>query len=117
MNDTIIAITAQDISQEIDTSLSLVDRLKFAMHQARNHWMAIDDEDQIMGAIGAVLLTYPGSSEEYIHIKWELEQIRKLSLILTKAQKNEPYDVDSFVDGYDKYEPIGIMKLWRESKR
>lgn len=117
MNATIVAIAAQEISHEIDRSLSLVDRLKFAMNKARDHWMATEDIDQLKGAVGAVMLTYEGDSEEYLRIRWELEQMNKLSLILSNAQQGISYSIDSFVNDVNTYEPIGIMKLWRESKR
>src|SRR5712671_2824152 len=86
-NDVMLSLVVSECEHLVkECTGGLEDKLRAAMNAAKDHWMVLDKDVQLRGAIGAVMLHYGKDSEEYKRLAFEVEQLRKLSAFLTAAQ-------------------------------
>lgn len=90
------------------------DKLRAAMQAAKGHWMVLDHDTQLRGAIGAVMEHYGKDSPEWERLSAEVEMLRKFSAFLQAAQSGLQCDPPELPEGH---EAIGIMGLWHDSSR
>lgn len=113
-NDVMLSLVATECKRYVEECPGgLEDKLRAAMGAAKNHWMVLDKDTQLRGAIGAVMLYYPKDTEEYKRLAYEVSALRKLSAFLSAAQAGLEVSVPE--DEEEKQQPVGIMKLWQEA--
>lgn len=101
----IVALEARQAVEALPAGTSLEDRLRAAMKASRDHWMATDEGDQLMGACEAVYGL--ASSTERERIEADLRVMSSLSALMS--------GVPVAIDQIDVPEnPLGIRRLWRE---
>lgn len=108
-----IALTeAQNAIKDDNT---LIEQLKASMLVTHDHWMCTDENEQFKAAVGAVMLHYGQNSDEFVRLGREMKSLNKVSAALNAAQAGVSVDFNSILDAKgDEYEPLGLLKLWRE---
>lgn len=117
-NDKLFLILVSEIKQTLNNEKvenALEEKLKLAMHIAKNHWLITDSAIQFRGAIGGVMMYYGEDSKEFKRLSWEMRQIEKLDFVLRAAQANIPIDISN-ISCDNEYVSIGLLKLWKETK-
>jgi len=90
---------------------SIVDRFKEAMKVTKSHWLVIDEDSRLRGAIAGVMMSYDKGTIEYERIDKEVRMLNQFSAMIQAANVGltvNPPDVD------DDFEPIGFLNLWKE---
>ena len=116
-NDNLFFILVSEIEQKLNDNKAkndIVDKLKIAMYLAKNHWLITDPDVQFRGAVGGVMIHYGKESEEFEKLEWELQQLRKLEITIKAAK--EGLSTSFNIIGDNQFTPIGLLKLWRETK-
>ena len=98
----------------LDYTKPLVDRLRAAMENTKDHWMCTDEDGRFLAACLAAV--DGGTEEDRERVLSEIENIRKFSAFIAAAEAGLKIDADSLPKVEDQKEPIGLMKLWREVK-
>lgn len=114
-NDNLFMILVGEIKQELAENKiknDIVEKLKFAMHLAKNHWLVTDSDTQFRGAIGGTMIHYGKESEEFKRMEWELQQLRRLEITIKAAQEGLSTTFSTIED--NQFTPIGLLKLWKE---
>jgi hypothetical protein len=109
-----VSIAIQEIKHYIPSEGDLIEKLKFAMAQAKNHWLLTKDDEQFRAAVGAVMLHYGEGSEEFERIEWEMGNINRFSAALVAAEQGVGVDFGSVLSSDQEYDSIGLLGLWRE---
>jgi len=91
----------------------LLEKLKAAMKATHDHWMVTNEDEQFRAAIGAVMVFYGQGSEEFKRLEWEMGNLNRFSAALSASQVGVSVDFGSILDEQE-YEPIGLLKLWRD---
>jgi len=81
-----------------------------AMKAARNHWMVTDDDKQFRGAIAGVMMAVGEGSAEYESLKVEVGAIKAMNALFSGV----PVDISQIPLPEN---PVGLIKLWQESKQ
>jgi len=102
-----LILAIKEIASKLDRNASLEIRLKQAMREALNHWLVTDENEQFNCAIGAVLLT--ASQEEKDKINQEMRFLKALSAGI-------PVDWEKILIEMQNQKPIGLLRLWEETK-
>lgn len=105
--DNCILIAITELKQDVDNNTPIEDRFRAVMKKAKNHWLVVNEDDQLRAAIGAVMLT--ATEEEQERINAELAVIKALSA----ATSGVPINFDALEMNET---PIGILNLWKEEK-
>lgn len=112
-NDVMLSLVVSECERPVkDCAGGLEDKLRAAMNAAKDHWMVLDKDTQLRGAIGAVMIHYGQDSEEYRRLAYEVDALRKLSAFLTAAQAGLDVSIPEL--GGERPERIGIVDLWNE---
>jgi len=114
MTDSILAIVFSQARSAINgNNGSITDRLKVAMGAARDNFLNPPDDTKIRAAVAAVMESYGEGSPEYDRLKWECQRINSLSAFLAATQAGLKVSIP---ENDNRFEPIGIMKIWEEVK-
>ena len=106
MNDGVLAIAVSEAKHAAEGETTLEGRLSKAMKATKNHWMATDENTQFRAAVGAVLLLSEGEDKE--RLEEEIAQLKAVQAMLSGVPVN--------FDAMEPMEnPIGLMKMWRET--
>jgi hypothetical protein len=113
MSDTLMAIVATEAKHAAEREPTLEGKLRAAMKVAANHWMVLDRDVQLKGALAAVLQVVGIESGEGQRIQHELRLHRALSA----AASGVPVDFAALLGDEDepRPEPVRIADLWREA--
>jgi hypothetical protein len=103
-------IAISEITDQLDKSATIENRLKQAMKLALNHWLITNEDEQFRSAVGAVLLT--ASEEEKTLITREMVFLRNLSAAITGVS----VDFETLFEGIKDQKVIGLVPLWKEVK-
>lgn len=95
----------------VDENDSLEDKLHSAFMAAQNHWMVLDENPQMMGAVLAV--HEKSSEEDQARLKAEIDVIKSLNAVISGV----PVDMASVLDRIQDVEPIGLNRIWRNVKK
>lgn len=101
------------VREKLAAAETLEDKFRVAFKEAHEYWMSTDDDIKLKGGIGAVMMSVGVDSEHYERITVELEQLKTLNAAFSGVA------VDWERAGLmpDGFEPIGIIKLWEETKQ
>lgn len=93
--------------ERLQAAATAADKLRVAFKGARNHWMFTDEDEQMRGAIGAAM--HHMSTEDREIIEKELRALQAISA----ATRGLPINFEAVEIPEN---PIGILKLWADSK-
>ena len=102
-----IAMIEAENRNELKAATTAEDKLRAAFKGARNHWMFTDEDEQMRGAIGAAL--HHMKPEERVRVEAELRALQSLSA----ATRGIPVNFEAIEIPEN---PIGILKMWADSK-
>jgi hypothetical protein len=111
-----IAITEAKHAAESEHG-GLTEKLKAAMRVCHDHWMVTNEDEQFRSAVGGVMLHYGEGSQEFERLKREMEELRRLAVAISDTRMGVEVDWPSLITEHLSTEPIGLMKLWRETRR
>ena len=107
MNDRLMSFVMTDAEQAIKPNDSLEDRLRCAMKAAHNHWMVTDENDQLRGAVAAVIHLSADQGEKDRLTK----EFRALG-VMSAAMSGVPID---WTQVEMPANAVGILSLWDET--
>jgi hypothetical protein len=105
-----ILITETKLAAE-ENGGSIVDRFKAAKEVAKSHWLVTNEDTRFRGAIGGVMMSYGEGTPEYERIEKEMRMLNQFSAMMQAAKAGLSVQAPDTEDGF---EPIGLLKLWRE---
>lgn len=108
-DNTSVWLVSAECEHAIGDEKDTAQMLSRAFKAARNHWMVLDDDPQLRGALNAVLIKMGDEHPDRKRLETEIDMLSKLNAFLTAAQSGLSVDVP---EPPDEYEPIGVMKLW-----
>src|SRR5882762_5263519 len=112
-NDVMLSLVVSECERHVkDCPGGLEDKLRAAMNAAKDHWMVLDKDTQLRGAIGAVMLHYGKDSEEYKRLAYEVDALRKLSAFLSAAQAG--LNVSAPELEAERPKRVGIIDMWNK---
>ena len=113
MSDAMLSIVAAECRGPCANEPDLLERIKKAMQPVANgHWMVMDDDLCLRGALAAVLLDPETTEDDRLRITFTLEQIRSLGALISGV----PVNVEQALANPDEIEPVPLIKLWQEAK-
>lgn len=114
MSDAMIGLVALEAEDAAKNEPTLEGKLRAAMKAAANHWMVLDRDLQLKGALAAVLTLVGVDSADGQRIQHEL----RLHRALNAAAAGVPVDFGALFSENDetpKPEPLKLADLWREA--
>lgn len=111
-NCILVAVTEIEMYLKGKKNLPLVERIKYAMQKASNHWLVTNEDDQFRAAIGAVLVT--ANEEEKEKINSELKLLKALSAAATGVSVDFTQLFAQLP--VSETEPLGLRGIWQEVK-
>jgi hypothetical protein len=113
-NDASISIVATEARAAMPKDGTMEAKAEAAMRSAANHWMVLDPELQLKGALGALLLEYPEASPEGTRLRAELKAMQKLSAIIQASRAGIPINLESIAaEPTPDFERIGLADIWQ----
>ncbi len=113
MNNALLSIVAAECKGPCANEPDLLERIKKAMVPVANgHWMVMDDDLCLRGALAAVLLDPETTEDDKRRITFTLEQLRSVSAMMSGV----PVDVEQALANPEEIEPVPLIKLWQEAK-
>lgn len=112
MNDVMLSLVAVEAGSACRGEPDLIERIKKAMRAARDHWMVLDPEIQLRGALAAVLQESEGAERE--RLERSIERLKKASALLSALASGVPVDFEAveLPSDEDNAGTIPILKLW-----
>lgn len=115
MSDTLIGLVAAEARGAISKDTPLAANVEAAMRVAANHWMVLDRDLQLKGALAALLLEYPETTPEGERLRHEVAAMRKLSGMIHALQSGVPVGLEAMAaEPTPEYERVGIADAWRK---
>jgi hypothetical protein len=105
----LMAVASTEMQSIIDAAGPTVeDKMRASMISIQDHWLLTNKDEQLKVSIAAVLqyCSDRDRKEDCDRIRWELEII---SVIFGLSREKNILDLDM-----DKYQPIGMMRIWKE---
>ena len=113
MSDAMLSIVAAECKDPCANESDLLERIKKAMKPVANgHWMVMDEDMCMRGALAAVLLDPETTEDDKRRITFTLEQLHAIGAMISGV----PVDVERALDNPDEIEPVPLVKLWHEAK-
>ena len=112
-DDVSISLVSLDCERAIQDCTEVPDMLAKAFKEARGHWMVVDEDPQMKGALNAVLKKVAEQPELTERLTQELRLIGQMNAWLHAAQMGVAGDVPTMPEGFEGF---GVMKLWQESR-
>jgi len=108
--ETLISLVAMECKEAIGDATDVPEMLRRAFKAAKNHWMVLEPEPQLQGALAAVLTKLGEGTPEYERLHTEIEIIAKFNAWLRAAQMGVAGDPPVVPEGHEGY---GVMKEWQ----
>jgi hypothetical protein len=110
-NEVEIRLVSMECESAIGDATDVPEMLKLAFSAAKKHWMVLDKDPQLKGALNATLTKLKGRPE-FERLEKEIELLAQFNAFLSAAQMGLNPEVPEIPEGF---EPYGIMKLWQEA--
>lgn len=109
----ILSIIAAECGAACKDEPDLIKRIKKAMAPVANgHWMSLDEDTNIRGAIAAVLLSPETTEDDKKRIEFTFSQIRALAALTSGV----PVNMAAVAANPEEIKPISLVSLWHEVK-
>lgn len=113
MNDIVsINLVSHECMRAIGDEKDTAEMLRRAFKGAKSHWMVMDPDSQLKGALNAVLTKLGQEHPDYSRLETEIGLLAKMSAWMAAAQMGVAGDPPQIPDGYSG---LGVMKLWQEA--
>src|SRR4051794_9202399 len=99
-----IAIAEAKIAPEQEPDLD--SQLRAAMKATHDHWLITNEEERFKAAVGAVIVISDQATR--VRIAQEIRILGSVSAAITGV----PVDFSALLD--DNFEPIGLLRMWKE---
>lgn len=83
-------------------------------HLDEGCFMTTIEDEQFRAAVGGLLLSYGAGSPEFERITIEMQQIQRLSTLITASQLGMMAELP---DPPEDFKPIGLLGLWHSRDR
>jgi hypothetical protein len=110
----LIALVSHECEHAIGDERDTVEMLKKAFTAAKCHWMVLDQDPQLKGALNAVLKKMGDEHPDRQRLETEVRILGQFSAMLQAAQAGLDVSPPEVPEGH---ESIGVMKLWHEATR
>lgn len=119
MSDTLTALVvreARDALASLPPDADLDARLRAAMRAASGHWLVTNENEQLRGAVAAVVEHYGLGSPEADRLVREFRFLGRFGAMLDAAQRGVVTDLESVLGGEGEAvtDPVGLLRIWRE---
>ena len=112
-NNVAIALVSAECETAIRDETDTTEMLRKSLKAARRHWMILDEDPQLKGALNAVLKKMGDSHPDRDRLETEIRMLSQFSAFLSAAQAGLAVEPPSLPEGF---EALGVMKLWHEAK-
>jgi len=106
-----VMIAIKEIELNLDKSKPILEIIKDAMKQAKNHWLVTDQEEQFRSAVGATMMVC--NDENRRILEDELKGLR----IISSMQSGVVVDIEATMAGMNPKKFFGLMKIWKELEK
>lgn len=86
--------------------------LEKAFKAAKNHWMILDPDPQLKGALNAVLIKMGDDHPDKQRLETDIRLLGQFNALLQAAQAGLSPDVPEIPEGHESF---GIMNLWHQA--
>lgn len=102
------------VYSQLKEAKTLEDKFEVAFKEARHCFLSTDEDVRFRGGIGAVMLYFSEGSEEYDRITKELSCLKTIGAAFDGVSVNWDKLLSELPT--EDFKPIGIVKLWFDSK-
>lgn len=112
-----ISLVATSAQMDMEGVEGFLPRIEAAMKSAANHFMVLDEQQQLKGALAALLLAYGDDTPEGRRLRHEVAALTKLSAVIAASQAGLMVTLDDLLDDdTERPEPIGLVRMWHAAK-
>lgn len=112
-NDTVsISLVSHECENAIGDTTDVPEMLRRAFKAAKGHWMVLEMDPQLKGALNAVLVKMGDSHPERERLITDIRLLGQFNAFIQAAQAGLTADVPEIPEGHQTF---GIMKLWHEA--
>ncbi len=110
--DVEISLVSLECEGAIGDATDAEEMLRRAFKAAKHHWMVLDADPQLKGALNAVLVKMGDSHPDKQRLETEIRLLGQFNAWLAAAQAGLQASPPEVPEGH---ESIGVMKLWQEA--
>lgn len=107
-----ISLVSSECMHAIGDEKNVAEMLRKAFKAAKHHWMVLDPDPQLKGALNAVLTKLGEDTPEYRQLSEEIGLLGKMNAWLQAAQMGVAGDPPTLPEDF---KAVGVMKLWHEA--
>jgi len=111
-DDAMIALVASECEHAIGDTKEVPEMLRKAFKAAKGHWMVLQPDPQLKGALAAVLRKMGEDHPDYERLTTDIKLLGQFNAWLQAAQSGLEVMPPTIPDGHETF---GIMKLWHEA--
>ena len=107
-----ISLVSAECESAIGDETDTKEMLRKAFAAAKHHWMVLEPDPQLKGALNAVLRKLGEGSPDRERLETEIRMIGKFNAWLNAASAGLSVSPPEVPEGH---EPFGVMALWHEA--
>jgi hypothetical protein len=107
-----IQMVSIECERAIGDERDATEMLRKAFAEAKHHWMVLEPDPQLKGALNAVLTKMGDEHPDKARLETEIRLLQAMNAFLAAAQAGLSPSIPEVPEGY---EPIGVVKLWKEA--
>jgi hypothetical protein len=104
-----IALVSHECEDAIGGEKDVAQMLSKAFKAAKGHWMVLDKDPQLKGALNAVLRKMGDEHPDRQRLETEIRLLSQLNAMFSAARTGLSVGLPDFPEDF---EAIGVMKLW-----
>jgi hypothetical protein len=107
-----ISLVSHECESAIGDEKDVPEMLRKAFKAAKNHWMVLEMDPQLKGALNAVLVKMGDSHPDRARLETDIRLLGQFNAFIQAAQSGLSVDVPEIPKGHESF---GIMKIWHEA--
>lgn len=107
-----INLVSMECENAIGDATDVPEMLRRAFKAATNHWMVLQPDPQLKGALNAVLKKMGDEHPDYKRLETEIRLLGQFNAWLNAAQAGLVATPPEVPEGHESF---GVMKFWREA--
>jgi hypothetical protein len=107
-----ISLVSAECEHAIGDTTETKEMLRKAFAAAKNHWMVLEPDPQLKGALNAVLVKMGDGHPDRKRLETEIRMLGQFNAWLAAAQAGLVASPPEIPEGH---ESIGVMALWGEA--